>query len=185
MNELEVNTQEVIIRPNTKAQLKRIAQHALLCEYGFMPQLKDITLLDSHDTGDYILFEVQGYKYEFNACVKNDLACGPASIDYNNATLVKKTGEYIKKTNKELFSLACNGKTQELDKISYEQNIDIIYSAFGKPHSLFMGAWRNRQFETCKFFLDIGVLPLNSELIEICNEFEKLYKKENNYENTK
>lgn len=82
-------------------------------------------------------------------------------------------------TNEELFSLACNGKTQELDKISYEQDIDIVIARFDEVHSLFMGAWRNRQFETCKFLLKIGVLPLNNELIEICEDFEKLYKSHN------
>lgn len=80
-------------------------------------------------------------------------------------------------TNEELFSLACNGKTQELDKISHEQDIDIVVTHFNEVHSLFMGAWRNRHFDTCKFLLSIGVLPLNNELIEICDEFEKLYSK--------
>lgn len=90
-----------------------------------------------------------------------------------------------KYSKEEIFYLACNGNVQELDKISHNQDIDIVLDRFNKRHSIFIGAWRNRQFDTCKFLLEIGVLPLNNELIEICEDFEKLYKKENNYENTK
>lgn len=86
----------------------------------------------------------------------------------------------MKKYSKaEIFSLACNGNIQELEKISYNQDIDIVLNCFNKSHSIFIGAWRNRQFETCKFLLKIGALPLNNELIEICEDFERLYKSHN------
>lgn len=82
-------------------------------------------------------------------------------------------------SKEEIFDLVCNGNIQELDKISHNQNIDIVLDRFNKRHSIFIGAWRNRQFETCKFLLKIGVLPLNNELIEICEDFERLYKSHN------
>lgn len=81
--------------------------------------------------------------------------------------------KYLKE---EIFSLACNGKTQELDKISHSQDINVVLDYFGKTHSIFIGAWRNRRFETCKFLIKIGVFPLNNELVEICEDYENLYK---------
>lgn len=82
-------------------------------------------------------------------------------------------------SKEEIFDLVCNDNIQELDKISHNQNINIVLERFNKRHSVFIGAWRNRQFETCKFLLKIGVLPLNNDLLEICEDYERLYKSHN------
>lgn len=44
----------------TKTELKKIAQLALDSEYGFAPELEEITLLEACSDGTKIYFEVKG-----------------------------------------------------------------------------------------------------------------------------
>lgn len=49
----------------TKMALKRTAQFALMGEYGFAPNLTEITLLEATSDRTYVLFEVHGHEYSF------------------------------------------------------------------------------------------------------------------------
>ena len=51
----------------TKQELKKIRCAALESEYGFAPAYKNITLLESYDNGEYILFSVKGNVYNFSS----------------------------------------------------------------------------------------------------------------------
>ena len=50
-----------------KQVLRRIAQQALVNEFGFSPALNNITLLEANDAGTYILFNVNGHGYRFES----------------------------------------------------------------------------------------------------------------------
>ena len=50
-----------------KRELKRIAKEALIREYGYGPAMKDITLLEANELGQYILFSVNGHVYSWDS----------------------------------------------------------------------------------------------------------------------
>lgn len=52
-----------------KQELRRIAQQALVNEFGFSPALNNITLLEANDSGTYILFNVNGHGYRFESYI--------------------------------------------------------------------------------------------------------------------
>lgn len=52
-----------------KQELRRIAQQALVNEFGFSPALNNITLLEANDAGTYILFNVNGRGYRFESYI--------------------------------------------------------------------------------------------------------------------
>lgn len=51
----------------TKRELKRIVKDALVRENGYAPAFKDITLLESNESGQYILFSVNGHVYSWDS----------------------------------------------------------------------------------------------------------------------
>ena len=53
----------------TKTELKKIAQLALDSEYGFAPELEEITLLEACSDGTKIYFEVNGEEYKFTSYI--------------------------------------------------------------------------------------------------------------------
>lgn len=57
-----------------------------------------------------------------------------------------------------LFSYACSGDIEKLKE--YYQSEEAVtgrtFRQFGKEHSLVMGAFRNDQFETVEFLLEMG-----------------------------
>ena len=52
-----------------KQELRRIAQQALVNEFGFSPSLNAITLLEANGAGTYILFRVNGHRYRFDSYI--------------------------------------------------------------------------------------------------------------------
>ena len=50
-----------------KQEIIRIAQKALMNEFGFSPALNNITLLEASGDGTYILFNVSGHVYRFES----------------------------------------------------------------------------------------------------------------------
>lgn len=51
----------------TNNEFKTTVQNALKSEYGFAPAKNQITLLEAHSDGTYIMFEVNGKVYQFNS----------------------------------------------------------------------------------------------------------------------
>ena len=89
-------------------------------------------------------------------------------------TILEETNEEL---NVQLFSLACGGETEKLEKLSATYNLDVSIYKFGRMNSIFMGAFRNRQFETCYFLIRKGIMPLQNEMTEILVEFQSFYEK--------
>lgn len=71
-----------------------------------------------------------------------------------------------------LFSYACSGDIDKLKEYyqSGEAAIGRTFHQFGKEHSLVMGAFRNDQFETVKFLLEMGEVPTSEEKEQIKRE---------------
>ena len=73
-------------QPKTNKELKVIAITALKNEYGFAPKQSEITLLEAHDNGTYILFRVNGKEYSFNSHIitiagTETVWCGNGTVD--------------------------------------------------------------------------------------------------------
>lgn len=77
-------------RQKTNNELKKIVQTALKSEYGFMPKLKDIILLEASGTGEYVLFEVEENVYEFNSHMMGEGHPFPYSLWCGKGTITKK-----------------------------------------------------------------------------------------------
>lgn len=55
----------------TDDMLQLLAQMALMGEYGFVPALSEITLLEASGDGTYILFRVKSHEYRFSSHLHN------------------------------------------------------------------------------------------------------------------
>lgn len=74
-----------------------------------------------------------------------------------------------------LWQYACSGNITELKKY-YEQECGEVnrrYERFGHSNSLVMGAFRNRQFETVDYLLDVGEIITRDEDKEISDMLNK------------
>lgn len=71
-----------------------------------------------------------------------------------------------------LFSYACSGDIEKLKE--YYQSEEAVTGRtlrqFGKEHSLVMGAFRNDQFETVEFLLEMGEAPTAEEKEQVKRE---------------
>ena len=74
-------------------ELRYIVKSALKNEYGFEPTLRDTIILESNETGTYILFRVNGRHYKFLS--KFVTIEGIKTIWTGNGT-IKKIPEYDK-----------------------------------------------------------------------------------------
>ena len=72
----------------------------------------------------------------------------------------------------DLFSYACAGNIKRLKEYyqSKEGVTGRTFQKFGKEHSLVMGAFRNDQFETVKFLLEMGEAPTAEEKEQVKRE---------------
>ena len=72
-----------------------------------------------------------------------------------------------------LWTMACNGQTEKLKK--YYENGGKTGCRYNKfvTHSLIAGAWRNRQYDTVKYLVQVGETIEPHETVEI--DFQKLF----------
>ena len=77
-------------------------------------------------------------------------------------------------TAETLFELACAGDTDTLDKL-YQNgaSMDVHYSRFGEEHSLIMGAFRNRQWDTVRWLLAHGARLTKAEQEEVNDRYQE------------
>ena len=76
-------------------------------------------------------------------------------------------------TNTEqLFGLACSGNIKALEEYwNGEGNLNITYEKFGMEHSLIMGAFRNRQYDTVRWLKNHGCKLTDHEQDEINQKY--------------
>lgn len=74
-----------------------------------------------------------------------------------------------------LFELACAGNTEALAEL-YKNgcSMDAAYYKFGEPHSLVMGAYRNRQWDTVRWLLKHGAKLTDTEQEEVNNRYMEM-----------
>ncbi len=78
-------------------------------------------------------------------------------------------------TAEKLFELACAGETETLRKLYHSgQRLDVTYEKFGKEHSLIMGAFRNRQWDTVRWLLGSGAGLTPAEQAEINDRYQEM-----------
>ena len=77
-------------------------------------------------------------------------------------------------TKGKLFEYACSGNIKKL-KEYYEGGgaIGNSINSFGSEHSLIMGAFRNDQFDTVEFLLEVGEKPTPEEQEEIKKQIRR------------
>lgn len=78
-------------------------------------------------------------------------------------------------TAEKLFELACAGETETLRELyQNRQRLDVTYEKFGKEHSLIMGAFRNRQWDTARWLLGSGAKLTLAEQAEINDRYQEM-----------
>lgn len=78
-------------------------------------------------------------------------------------------------TAEKLFELACAGNTEALEELYRNgQSLDVSYEKFGEEHSLIMGAFRNRQWNTVRWLLDSGARLTPAEQAEINGRYQEM-----------
>ncbi len=78
-------------------------------------------------------------------------------------------------TAEKLFELACAGNTEALEELYRNgQSLDVAYEKFGEEHSLIMGAFRNRQWNTVRWLLDSGARLTPAEQAEINGRYQEM-----------
>ena len=77
-------------------------------------------------------------------------------------------------TAETLFGLACAGDTGALAEL-YKNGVsmDARYSRFGEEHSLIMGAFRNRQWDTVRWLLAHGARLTKAEQEEVNDRYQE------------
>lgn len=74
-----------------------------------------------------------------------------------------------------LFGLACSGDIETLEMYyNNGENLNVTYNKFGKEHSLIMGAYRNRQYDTVKWLKNHGCSLSEDEQDEINMEYLRI-----------
>lgn len=88
-------------------------------------------------------------------------------------------------TAEKLFELACAGKIETLRELYQNgQRIDVTHEKFGKEHSLIMGAFRNRQWDTARWLLGSGAKLTLAERVEINDRYQEMRLIEEMQENS-
>ena len=78
-------------------------------------------------------------------------------------------------TAEKLFELACAGETEALRELYHSgQRLDVTYEKFGREHSLIMGAFRSRQWDTARWLLNSGAQPTPAEQAEINDQYQEM-----------
>ncbi len=78
-------------------------------------------------------------------------------------------------TAEKLFELACAGDTETLEELYRNgQHLDVAYEKFWEEHSLIMGAFRNRQWDTVRWLLGCGARLTPAEQEEINGRYQKM-----------
>lgn len=74
-----------------------------------------------------------------------------------------------------LWEYACSGNIGELQKYyNGKHTMYNYYEKFGEKHSLIMGAFRNNQFDTVMYLLEVGERLTPKEQEEINIELKRL-----------
>lgn len=79
-------------------------------------------------------------------------------------------------TIEKLWEAACSGDVDTL-KQYYRRESQVInarYLKFGKEHSLVMGAFRNNQFETVDYLVNVGETMTEEEKEEMETELKRV-----------
>ena len=78
-------------------------------------------------------------------------------------------------TAEKLFELACAGEIETLRGLYQNgQRLDVTHEKFGKEHSLIMGAFRNRQWDTARWLLGSGAKLTLEERAEINDRYQEM-----------
>ncbi len=88
-------------------------------------------------------------------------------------------------TAEKLFELACAGEIETLRGLYQNgQRLDVTHEKFGKEHSLIMGAFRNRQWDTARWLLGSGAKLTLEERAEINDRYQEMRLIEEMQENS-
>lgn len=88
-------------------------------------------------------------------------------------------------TAEKLFELACAGEIETLRGLYQNgQRLDVTHEKFGKEHSLIMGAFRNRQWDTARWLLGSGAKLTLEEWAEINDRYQEMRLIEEMQENS-
>lgn len=83
--------------------------------------------------------------------------------------------ENVEKVREKLFEMACTGDLENLDTYwKITGSLDVTCRKFGAEHSLVMGAFRNRQWETVRWLLEHGAKLTDSEQEEINDQYMEM-----------
>lgn len=95
-------------------------------------------------------------------------------MDRGREITISNTWTEPTETVNALWAMACNGQIGRLKKY-YENGgkAGCRYNRLGMTHSLISGAWRNRQYDTVKYLLQVGETIEPHEAKEI--DLQKLY----------
>lgn len=75
----------------------------------------------------------------------------------------------------QLFELSCSGNIKALeDYWNIEGSLNVAYEKFGKKHSLIMGAFRNRQYDTVRWLKNHNCRLTDEEQDEINMEYMRI-----------
>ena len=122
------------------------------------------------------MFDIWSHKLSF------DFVCDITIDEVTEENYEKWIKEYENPINEtletsieELWEAACSGNIERL-KEYYRYESDIInrrYVKFGREHSLIMGAFRNNQFETIDYLINVGETITEQEKEEMRLELKK------------
>lgn len=85
------------------------------------------------------------------------------------------TSKTVGITVNELFGMACTGDIRELEEYWNDNgNLNIKYEKFGQCHSLVMGAYRNKQYDTVNWLLEHGTKLNEHEQEEVNDKYYRL-----------
>lgn len=88
-------------------------------------------------------------------------------------------------TAEKLFELTCAGEIETLRGLYQNgQRLDVTHEKFGKEHSLIMGAFRNRQWDTARWLLGSGAKLTLEERAEINDRYQEMRLIEEMQENS-
>lgn len=88
-------------------------------------------------------------------------------------------------TAEKLFELACAGEIETLRGLYQNgQRLDVTHEKFGEEHSLIMGAFRNRQWDTARWLLGSGAKLTLEEWAEINDRYQEMRLIEEMQENS-
>lgn len=88
-------------------------------------------------------------------------------------------------TAEKLFELACAGEIETLRGLYQNgQRLDVTHEKFGKEHSLIMGAFLNRQWDTARWLLGSGAKLTLEERAGINDRYQEMRLIEEMQENS-